>query len=55
MIYDNSVFLDHLMGMIKFPTVSKVDDIGVDSNAFFGLHRYLEETYPVVHKMMKKT
>ncbi len=48
------LYAEHLSGMVKFPTVSYVDEEKVDYETFYGLHKYLEETYPLIHKTMEK-
>ena len=49
---DNDLYVKHLQGMIKYPTVSSVDPEKIDTEAFLAFHKYLEETYPLVHKTM---
>lgn len=51
---DNDLYVKHLQGMIKYPTVSSVDPEKIDMEAFLAFHKYLEETYPLVHKTMTK-
>ncbi len=51
---DNDLYVKHLQGMIKYPTVSSVDPEKIDTEAFLAFHKYLEETYPLVHKTMTK-
>ena len=51
---DNDLFVKHLQGMVRIPTVSSVDPDKIDKEAFLKLHKYLEETYPLVHKTFKK-
>lgn len=45
---------EHLSGAIKFPTISFSEDAIPDSTAFYGFHRYLESTYPLIHKQLQK-
>lgn len=54
MNFDRNKYIEHLQGMVRIPTVSSVDPEKTDTEAFFRLHRYLEEAYPLVHKVMKK-
>ena len=54
MQYDNELFVKHLQGMVQIPTVSSVDPDKIDKDAFLRLHKYLEETYPLVHKTFEK-
>lgn len=46
---------EHLAGAIRYPTISFNEDAIPDSTAFYGLHRYLEKTYPLVHQELEKT
>lgn len=39
---------------IKFPTVSTAFGTPVDTAAFEGFHRFLEEVYPLIHQNLKK-
>lgn len=39
----------NLSGAIKYKTISFSEDAVPDSTAFYGLHRYLETTFPLVH------
>ncbi len=52
--FDKELYLKNLKGMIPYATVSKVNEDEMDSEAFFGFHKYLEETYPLLHKTFKK-
>ena len=52
--YNNDLFVKNLQGMVKIPTVSRVDPDAIDKDAFLRLHTYLEETYPLVHKTFTK-
>ncbi len=45
----------HLAGAIRFPTISYSEDAVPDSTAFYGFHRYLEQTFPRVHSNLTKT
>lgn len=46
---------ERLGAMIRFRTVSNADHEKIDREAFLGLHAYLEQTYPLVHKHLTKT
>jgi carboxypeptidase PM20D1 len=50
MIPNNEILAKHLSGMVRFPTISNADEEKMDFAPFAGLHRYLEETYPLVHQ-----
>ncbi len=54
MKFDPMVCADHLAGMIHFKTVSDKNPENVDYSEFEGLHRYLEETYPLIHKTLSR-
>ena len=54
MTYDNNLFMEHLKGMIRIPTVSSADPDKMDVEAFLKLHDYLKETYPLVHQKMTR-
>ena len=44
-----------LSGAVQFPTVADPDQSKINREPFFGLHAYLEKTFPLVHKTMTKT
>jgi len=44
----NDVF-QNLSKSIQYPTISVSEDAIPDSTAFFGFHRFLEETFPLTH------
>ncbi len=54
MILNNDIFTKHLQGMVKFKTVSSVDPDKINTQEFLDFHKYLENTYPLVHKTLKK-
>ncbi len=54
MTLNNELFTKHLQGMVQFPTVSSVDPDKINKQAFLDFHKYLEETYPLVHKTFDK-
>ncbi len=39
---------------VQFPTISNQDREDFDTEAFTGYHKYLVESYPLVHKSMKR-
>ena len=51
---DKDLFIKHLQGMVKIPTVSSADPEKTRVEDFFALHKYLEEAYPLLHKTLKK-
>lgn len=51
---DENKVADHLSDAIKFKTISKVRDEGVDWDEFYNFHKYLDETYPLVAKNTTK-
>ena len=44
----------HLCGAVKFATVSNECDDLVDWESFTGLHTYLRDTYPLLHKTLER-
>lgn len=54
MEFNDKVCIEHLSGMVKYPTVSNAVSDKMDFEAFYGLHKYLEETYPLVHRTLKR-
>lgn len=55
MALDSDKFAKNLSGMIRYKTITSPTPEGVNGEAFLGLHRYLEDTYPQVHKTLEKT
>ncbi len=51
---DEDKFARHLSGMIRLKTVTAASMNDTDSAAFLGLHRYLEKTYPLMHRSLEK-
>ncbi len=51
---DEDNLAKHLSGAIQIKTVSSATMEGVDKDAFFGFHAYLEKTYPKMHSAMKR-
>ena len=54
MKYDNELYVQHLQGMTRIPTVSNVDPEKLPVEEFLKLHQYLEQAYPLVHKHLEK-
>ena len=54
MKFDRNLYIEHLQGMVRIPTVSVNDPEKTNVEAFQKLHAYLEEAYPLVHKTMSK-
>jgi carboxypeptidase PM20D1 len=44
----------HLQGMVQIPTISSADQELMDTAAYFKLHDYLEQTYPLAHKALRR-
>ena len=42
----------NLSKAIQFPTISYSEEALPDSTAFFGFHRFLEETFPLIHSKL---
>lgn len=55
MIFDNMQIAEHLAGAVRIPTVSKMNRTPDDIQQFYKLHRYLEDTFPVLHKHLTCT
>lgn len=51
---DSKEIADHLKKAIQFQTISHQDKEQFDSREFYGLHSYLEQTFPKVHSILKK-
>ena len=51
---DADTIASHLSEAIKFETVSAHTFEGIDKDIFLGFHRYLEKTYPSLHKTLEK-
>jgi carboxypeptidase PM20D1 len=51
---DDDALAQHLAGMIRFKTVTSVTMEGFDRKEFLGLHKYLEKTYPLLHRTLEK-
>lgn len=51
---DSQKIAEHLGQAIKFKTVSYQDPAQFNSKEFFGLHRYLEETFSEIHSKLNR-
>ena len=51
---DPAKCLEHLKGMVMIPTVSNANPDLQDFTKFDQLHAYLEQSYPLVHKTLKR-
>jgi carboxypeptidase PM20D1 len=54
MKYNKDLFIEHLSGMVRIPTVSSADPEKTRVEEFEKLHKYLEEAYPLVHKTLQR-
>jgi len=52
---DESAAIQRFSGAINFPTVSYDDRSNFDADTFLAFHRYLEQSYPLVHQHMERT
>jgi carboxypeptidase PM20D1 len=43
-----------LAGALRYPTVSYRDPSKFDAQAFYGLHEYLEDSFPAAHAVLKR-
>jgi len=53
-MFNDETLAKHLSGMIRFKTVSNIKTELMDLNEFNKLHKYLEETYSLIHKELNK-
>ena len=51
---DADAAAQRLSNGIKFPTISNQDRKDFDEKAFKDWHKFLEQTYPLVHKTLKR-
>jgi carboxypeptidase PM20D1 len=51
---DKDALAKHLSGAIQYKTISNDDPSKIDKTQFFALHGYLEKTFPMVHKTLKR-
>ncbi|MGE0104639.1 MAG: M20 family peptidase [Blastocatellales bacterium] len=51
---DAGTAAEHLAGAVRFQTVSNQGSAGIDVEAFSGLHKYLQETYPLTHEKLTR-
>ena len=54
MLPSNETLARNLAGAIRFRTVSDEDESKMDFNEFSGLHKYLEDTFPLLHRTFKR-
>lgn len=47
-------YVEHLQGLVRIPTVSCADPNSEKYAPFDELHKYLEKTYPNIHRVMEK-
>ncbi len=52
--FDENLAAERLSKAVGFRTISYHDPTRVDAEAFFGLHEYLEQTFPKVHAALRK-
>ncbi|MDD5712281.1 MAG: M20 family peptidase [Smithellaceae bacterium] len=50
--FDEAPLAEHLAGAVRFRTVSTRDTTGAGIKEFLALHRYLDETFPLVHSTL---
>ncbi len=51
---DAELAAEHLAGSIQYQTISYQDRSQLEAEEFFGLHNYLEQTYPHVHASLER-
>ena len=51
---DRNACKEHLCGLLKYPTVSDIEESSMDFKAFEEMHGYMEAAYPLLHKTLKK-
>ncbi len=51
---DEDKLARNLSGLIRFKTITSLTMDGFDKDAFLGLHAYLEQTYPLLHKTLSE-
>lgn len=51
---DKKRIVDHMVGMIQYKTVSYTDEAKIDWVEFENFQKYLETSYPNIHKVCKK-
>ncbi len=50
----NAEILSNFQGMVQCKTVSGAELAKIDFNEFYKLHRYLEQTYPLIHQKLSR-
>lgn len=51
---DADAIAKRVAGALRFKTVSTMDEKDTDWDEFLGLHNYIEETYPLVHRTLAR-
>lgn len=51
---DSQLAAQRLAGAVKFATVSFASGAPIDTAAFLGLHAWLEQSFPLVHKTLRR-
>jgi len=51
---DTETYARHLSQAIAIPTISYAEKERMDTEAFLHFHRFLEETYPLIHQHLEK-
>ena len=51
---DDDALAKHLSGMIRCKTITASTMEGINRKEFHGFHKYLEKTYPLMHKALEK-
>ncbi len=51
---DADKLAQNLSGMIRLKTVTSLTMDGFDADAFLGMHAYLQQTYPLLHKTLER-
>ena len=45
---------EHLSRVVQFPTISHSRESDMDFEPFYAMQEYLEKTYPLLHRTLKK-
>ncbi|HWM90036.1 MAG TPA: M20 family peptidase [Thermoanaerobaculia bacterium] len=51
---DSNAAAQRLAGAVRFPTISHEGGRDVEAQAFLGLHRYLQASFPLVHQSLRR-
>lgn len=54
MTFNDQRCIEHLAGMVRFATLSKPVTAEIDFAPFYAFHAYLQETYPLTHKVLQR-